>query len=268
MKPITVNRQLASLKAALSKAVTWGFIHEHPLAKMKLLKVDTNPNPRYMSEDEESALRQALDARESIYRSRRESANQWRQMRSYALRESLTDDEYLDHLKPMVLLTMNTGLRRGELFNLRWSNIDLEHRNLTVAGSYAKSGTTRQIPLDDEAVDVLKQWRSQMVQDSGFVFAVKLGGRVNNVRKACKKLLENAGIENFRWHDLQHHFASKLVMAGVDLNTVREFLGHSTITMTLRYAHLAPEHKAAAVARIAYGTSRTGKVIPFKQRGV
>lgn len=163
---------------------------------------------------------------------------------------------------------MNTGLRHGELFSLRWSNIDLEHRNLTVAGSYAKSGTTRQIPLNDEAVELLKQWQSQMVQDSGFVFTGKVGSRVNNARKAWQKLLQDAGIEHFRWHDLRHHFASKLVMAGVDLNTVRELLGHSTITMTLRYAHLAPEHKAAAVARIASGTSRTGTVITFKQRGV
>ena len=267
MKPITVNRQLASLKAAMYKAVTWGFIHEHPLARMKLLKVDTNPNPRYLTEEEELALRQALDDREAAYRARRESGNQRRQLRGYEPLKCLPDDEYLDHLKPMVLLTLNTGLRRGELFTLRWSDIDLEHRNLTVAGSYAKSGTTRQIPLNDEAVEVLEQWLSQTGPDSGFVFTGKVGGKVNNVRKACQKLLQDAGIEHFRWHDLRHHFASKLVMSGVDLNTVRELLGHSTITMTLRYAHLAPEHKAAAVARIAYGTSRKGKVIPFKQRG-
>ena len=73
---------------------------------------------------------------------------------------------------------------------------------------------------------------------------------MNNTHKAWTAVLKAAGIRDFRWHDQRHHFASRLVMLGVDLNTVRELLGHSTYAMTLRYAHLAPEHKAAAVSRL------------------
>jgi integrase len=162
----------------------------------------------------------------------------------------------------MVLLSLNTGLRQGELFGLAWDAVNLERTHLTIHGHNAKSGRTRHIPLNAEALETLKLWRGEDTE--GLVFASKDGKTFDSVRKAWGGVLQAAGIERFRWHDMRHHFASRLVMAGVDLNTVRELLGHSDITMTLRYAHLAPEHKAAAVARLVRPAAATAHDKPVK----
>ena len=141
-------------------------------------------------------------------------------------------------------------MRRGEVFNLTWADIDLTNKLVTVEGEGAKSGQTRHIPLNKEALETLKGWRKQHSKEVGFVFPGKKGERLDNVKKSWDGLLKLAKVTGFRWHDLRHTFASKLVMAGVPLNTVRELLGHSDIAMTLRYAHLAPDSKAAAVELI------------------
>lgn len=143
---------------------------------------------------------------------------------------------------------------------LKWQDIHLSERRLVVRGEGAKSGQTRYIPLNDSAHAALSDWliirrtALELPADmplTGTVFpGGKADGRIDNVRKHWATLLQAAGIEEFRWHDLRHSFASKLVQSGVDLNTVRELLGHQSMQMTLRYAHLAPEHRAAAVARI------------------
>jgi len=150
----------------------------------------------------------------------------------------------------MILVSLNTGLRQGELFNLKWENINFDRAVLTVTADTAKSGKTRHVPINSATLEILKNWRNQMT-GTDLVFASKTTGEIfNNVKKSWASLLKSAGIENFRWHDMRHHFASRLVMAGVDLNTVRELLGHSDLKMTLRYAHLAPEHKANAVEKL------------------
>ena len=248
----TINRDLAALKAVLSKAVEWEYLITSPIprGKVKPLQVDERATVRYLAADEEKALRDALERREAQIRGERASANTWRLARGYPVLPDLWGATFADHLRPMTVLALNTGMRRGELFALRWEHVSPQTRMLTVQGKTAKNGKTRHLPLNDEAVDILKRWREQGSAD-GFVFPSKEGGRLDNIQTAWENVIARAGITAFRWHDLRHTFASKLVMAGVDLNTVRELLGHADIKMTLRYAHLGPEHKAEAVARLS-----------------
>lgn len=246
--PATVNRDLTALKAALSMAVDWGHLPEHPLKKVKPSKVEDDGKVRYLSPEEERRLRTALDEREERIRQERDNANDWRKQRGYDLLPDLRKVAFADHLKPLVLLALNTGLRRGELFGLTWEKVDIEGAMLTVTGSSAKNGKPRHIPLNDEALATMKGWRDQTEEGAELCFPGEKGEPMHDVRTSWGNLLEAAEIENFRWHDMRHDFASKLVMGGVPLNTVRELLGHADMKMTLRYAHLAPKHKAAAVA--------------------
>jgi integrase len=140
-------------------------------------------------------------------------------------------------------------MRRGELFHLKWSDVDFSRKILTVQGATAKSRKTRHIPLSLEAFDVLNRFNSQS-QGNELVFPDDEGGLLTTIYSLWQNLMKDARIENFRFHDCRHDFASQLVMKGVDLNTVRELLGHRTIEMTLRYAHLAPEKLAAAIAML------------------
>ena len=254
LKPSTVNRELGRLQAALSKAVEWEYLTFHPLKKMKPLSVDVLGRVRYLTDKEESNLRKALLNRDKQIKSRRMQANTWRRERNYDLLSSLGSCKYGDYLTPMVLLTLNTGLRLGEIFNLRWDKVDFVKQIITIVGRKSKTHKTLYVPLNKEATQILRDWRQQSADD-GLVFPGKEGKPLTDISKSWKGVLKKAkesekgkGIEDFHWHDLRHHFASKLVMSGADLNSVRELLGHSNLDMTLRYAHLAPEHKAKIVA--------------------
>ena len=215
VKPATTNRQINTIKGCLSRAVEWSAIDSHDLNKVKTLTVD-NSKVRYLSKDEEARLRENLQTCNT------------------------------DFLEVIVLLALNTGMRKGELLSLEWNHINFDNKILTVDFQNAKSGNTRNLPLNTQAFNTLQGWQ-QKTNGIGFVFKDKNNAPLKDFPHIWGALLNEAQITNFRFHDLRHHFASKLVMASVDLNTVRELLGHSDLKMTLRYAHLAPEHKAAAV---------------------
>jgi len=229
----TVNRDLCVLGAIFTRAVTWELAHKNPVRAVRKCPVDKNPVTRFLSMTEQKRLMQALAARDDHKRQKRTKANQWRKERRYPLMPTI--GKYCDHLTPMVLVSIYTGCRRGELLSLTWNQVDLERKLLTLPGSRTKNGQTRIVNLNSAAVATLTQWRKD--SNSLFVFAGPEGRPLSYLKTAWSRVLKEAEIEAFRWHDLRHTFASNLVMAGVDLNTVRELLGHSDITMTLRYAH-------------------------------
>jgi integrase len=226
----------------------WLLVSVHPLSKFKDAKVDQQRAVRFLSADKEKALRDALVARDAKRIAGRQSANAWRHARGYEQLPAF--GRYSDHVTPLVILALNTGLRRGELLGLNWPAIDFDRRILTVYGAGAKSGETRHLPLNSEAIRVLTDWKGDSTDRAGLVFAGFAGDAIADLKTAWLGVAKAANLGGFRFNDLRHSFASRLVVAGVDLDTVRELLGHSDLAMTLRYAHLAPEHKAAAVERL------------------
>jgi integrase len=240
--PSTVLRDLFTLSSVLRRAVKAGELAENPVRRVDKPRIDRRGQVRFMDEAEESQLRVALEGRDLFMKSARVITNARRLKLGRPLLSSLK--HFGDHLTPAVLLTMNTGLRRGELLKLRWVSVDFDRRLLTIEGQNAKSHQTRHVPLNDEAANVLRRWCEQS-GDKGRVFEIATG-----FKTSWAKLLERAAITRFRWHDLRHHFASRLVQRGVPLNTVRDLLGHSTVQMSLRYAHLAPDQRRQAVAKL------------------
>jgi integrase len=134
-------------------------------------------------------------------------------------------------------------MRRGEILGLKWEDIDFRNGVITLLDT--KNGEKREVPMNDTLIETLRSIRRH--PSSPYVFCDQEGKRFCRARGSFNTALRRAGIENFRFHDLRHTLGSNLVMQGVELNTVREILGHKSIDMTLRYAHLSPAHKTKAV---------------------
>ena len=240
--PSTVLRDLFTLSSVLRQAVKAGELTENPVRRVDKPRVDRRGKVRFLDQAEETRLRDALKARDEEMQNRRAVANNRRLTRHERILPPLM--HFGDHLTPAVLLSMNTGLRRGEVVKLRWGSVDFNRQLLTVEGRNAKNRQTRHVPLNEEAVSVLRSWREQAGTRMR-VFGVTIG-----FQTTWGKVLKQARISKFRWHDLRHHFASRLVQRGVPLNTVRDLLGHSSVGMSLRYAHLAPDQRREAVAKL------------------
>ena len=149
------------------------------------------------------------------------------------------------HLKPIVIAALNTGMRRGEILGLKWDeHVDLKHGFILL--NKTKNGDRREIPINDTLRNTLQGLTRRL--DVSYVFYDPITGNpYKDVKRSFKTALKKSKIQDFHFHDTRHTFASHLVMAGVDITTVSRLLGHKSLTMTLRYAHLAPAHMQKAV---------------------
>jgi integrase len=208
--PVTINRELAFLKNMFTMAIAWGKAGENPVKHVKLFR-EENARTRWLAEEEEARL----------------------------LARCGPD------LNPLVISALHTGFRKSELLSLTWKNIDFRNRLITVEAAYAKNGEARTVPMNEVLTQALRT--TKIDELAGPVFRNRHGQLYRDPDSAFATAVRRAEITDFTFHDLRHTFASRLVMRGVDLATVRALMGHKHIAMTLRYAHLAPGHKRSAV---------------------
>jgi integrase len=229
-------------------------LEANPIAKLRPVREnDSGGIVRYLADDERARLMAALDEREGLMREGRDSHNLWLKGRKLPPKPAMKG-EYADYLKPLTIIALNTGARRGALFGLKWGDVDVENKTILFSTANAKSEKPLRVPLNTTAASTLAKWKLQSQARGGddLVFpSPKTGKRFGNINKSWAGLMKRAGIEKFRFHDTRHDYASRLVMSGVDLFTVKEFLGDADIKMTQRYAHLAPDKLADAVEMIS-----------------
>ncbi|WP_157794303.1 tyrosine-type recombinase/integrase [Endozoicomonas ascidiicola] len=214
------NRILNDLQGALTKAVLFQLLDASPVKQVKKLKEDKSQEIKYLTKEEEHLLLAAVDSRQEEHRAKRlRYITHCKQRKNLDVLEP--HGTFTDYLKPIVITVLNTGLRPGELFNLRVSAINKEARLLTVVGDGSKTGQTRQIFLNDLVFNTLTTW-IQETGHTGLVFpSSKTGGRLDNISTAWNSLRTHSGLPEIILYNLRHTFATRLVHNRVDLGGCR-----------------------------------------------
>ncbi len=224
VKPATVNRALTYLRAYYNLAIEDGHCTENPAAKVKALR-ENNARDRFLDDDEEARLRQAMSDRDFL----------------------------------LVAFAIQTGLRQSEQFRLRWENVDLKTGNLKIVET--KAGGHRFVPINSPTRELLASLRTQ-ASKSPWVFPSRRDPekRINQdnfISRNFRKALKEANIKRFTWHDLRRTTGSRLAMAGVPLHTIAQILGQATPRVTAIYSRLSPTHLRGAMEHLAGASDTT-----------
>jgi integrase len=211
-KPATVNRLMCRLRHMFNRAVEWELLDESPMRRIRFLR-ENNARLRHLTIDECNRLLDACRA---------------------------------DNMRGIVTVALHTGMRLGEILDLKHEDLDFVSGVLTVRDS--KNSESRHIPMDSTVTALLK--RTQPVANCDYVFPNAAGKRWNYIQEPFRNVRKRAGLVDLHFHDLRHTFASQWMMNGGDLYALRGILGHKSIAMTQRYAHLSPAYQRAMVDRM------------------
>ncbi len=229
--PATVVRYLAALSHAFTIAVNeWGWLDDSPMRKVR------KPTPprgrvRFLSEDAFSSDGVLIEGELTrLSRACRSSPNPF--------------------LNIAFVLALSTGMRQGELMSLSWADVDLQKGRITLHET--KNGERRVVPLAGKALEMLREHaKTGRRIDTPLIFPGKYKAhKPMDLRAPWRTALKQAGIDDFRWHDLRHSSASYLAMNGASMGEIAEVLGHKTLQMVKRYSHLSEAHTASVVSRM------------------
>lgn len=216
ISPARVNRYTAALSHACTIAVNeWDWLEHHPLEKIGRKK-EPRGRVRFLDDQERDKLLEACRQSQSNF------------------------------LYPVVILAISTGARQGEILKLRWKDVDMQRGVITLHDT--KNKERRTLALVGHAMDVIREYRKVRRIDTDLVFPASNGEKPVDIRESWLNALERAGIKDFRFHDLRHTAASYLAMNGASLAAIAEILGHKTLAMVKRYAHLSESHTHSVVA--------------------
>lgn len=217
LKPATVNSYIAALSVVLNHATReLHWLHFNPVQGVQKLELK-NARVRYLTKEERESLLNVCHKRHPL-------------------------------LYPWVLMAISTGMRKGELLALTWKDIDFDRKILRVEQS--KNGDKRSVPLTGRAFELLKEMHGKRHPASQLIFARADGQAAMELKKHWEAAVKEAGLENFRFHDLRHTAATYLLEAGATLPELSAILGHRSIQMVKRYAHLADNHAVEVVERM------------------
>ena len=216
---VTVNLELRTLKSFFNTALKWELIEKSPFHAVRMVRIPEQ-HPAYLSLPEIQVLLSAMNMK-------------W--------------------LRDVTLFALNTGLRRGELINIKWNDIDFSNNILFIRNTNTfttKSRTERTIPLNKQAINILRD----ILRTSEYVFTNSMGGKLRGkfVSECFHEKVIRTGINSrIHFHSLRHTFATYLVKKSVDLFHIQKLLGHSTISVTMGYSHLASHDLHEAVNKLS-----------------